>query len=143
MAEVYLARANGPAGWEKECVIKRILPALAVDQQFVQMFLDEARIAARLSHPNIVQIYEFGTVGDHDYFLAMEHVHGVDLQQIFDAESKRNGRIPLPIALRLVSQVAEGLDHAHRATDARGHLLGLVHRDVTPSNVIISFDGVA
>jgi eukaryotic-like serine/threonine-protein kinase len=143
MAEVYLARQSGPAGFEKECVIKRILPNLAVDQQFVHMFLDEARIAARLSHPNIVQIYEFGTVGDHDYFLAMEHVHGVDLQQMFDAETSRNGRIPLPIALRLISQVAEGLDHAHRATDGRGQKLGVVHRDVTPSNVIVSFDGVA
>jgi serine/threonine-protein kinase len=143
MAEVYLARVSGPHGFEKECVIKRILPSLSADQQFVQMFLDEARIAARLSHPNIVQIYDLGTVGANDYFLAMEHVHGVDLQQIVDAESKRNGRVPLPVALRLVSNVAEGLDHAHRATDNRGQPLGIVHRDVTPSNVIVSFDGVA
>src|SRR5438094_3277780 len=121
----------------------RIRPSLSADQQFVQMFLDEARIAARLSHPNIVQIYDLGTVGANDYFLAMEHVHGVDLQQIIDAEAKRHGRVPLPIALRLLSNVAEGLDHAHRATDNRGQALGIVHRDVTPSNVIVSFDGVA
>ena len=142
MAEVYLARQSGPAGFEKECVIKRILPSLAADQQFVNMFLDEARIAARLSHPNIVQIFDLGSIGESDYFLAMEHVHGVDLQQIEEAESQRGGRIPLAIAVRISSNVAEGLEHAHRATDARGKALGLVHRDVTPSNVIVSFDGV-
>jgi len=142
MAEVYLARQSGPAGFEKECVIKRILPSLAADQQFVNMFLDEARIAARLSHPNIVQIFDLGSIGESDYFLAMEHVHGVDLQQIEEAEAQRGGRIPLAIAVRIASNVSEGLEHAHRATDARGKALGLVHRDVTPSNVIISFDGV-
>ncbi len=143
MAEVYLAKQSGPAGFEKECVIKRILPSLAADQQFVQMFLDEARIAARLSHPNIVQIFELGEVGPQDHFIAMEHVHGVDVQQILEAEHARNGRVPLAVALRLCSSVAEGLDAAHRATDGRGHPLGIVHRDVTPSNVIVSFDGVA
>jgi serine/threonine-protein kinase len=143
MAEVYLARQSGPAGFEKECVIKRILPSLAADQQFVNMFLDEARIAARLSHPNIVQIFDLGSVSEGDYFLAMEHVHGVDLQQIEEAEAQRGGRMPLAIAVRIVSNVAEGLEHAHRATDSRGAALGLVHRDVTPSNVIVSFDGVA
>ncbi|MGZ3443107.1 MAG: serine/threonine protein kinase, partial [Polyangia bacterium] len=142
MAEVYLARQSGPAGFEKECVIKRILPSLAADQQFVNMFLDEARIAARLSHPNIVQIFDLGSINEGDYFLAMEHVHGVDLQQIEEAEAQRGGRIPLAIAVKICSNVAEGLEHAHRATDARGHALGLVHRDVTPSNVIVSFDGV-
>jgi eukaryotic-like serine/threonine-protein kinase len=141
MAEVYLARSSGPAGFEKECVIKRILPALALDAQFVQMFLDEARIAARLTHPNIVQMYDLGEIGAHDYFLAMEHVHGVDLQQILEAERARGGRIPLAIALRLCSSVAAGLFHAHNATSARGEPLGLVHRDVTPSNVMVSFDG--
>jgi len=142
MAEVYLARQSGPAGFEKECVIKRILPSLAADQQFVNMFLDEARIAARLSHPNIVQIFDLGSIGEGDYFLAMEHVHGVDLQQIEEAEAHRGGRIPLAIAVRICSNVAEGLEHAHRATDGRNQPLGLVHRDVTPSNVIVSFDGV-
>jgi serine/threonine-protein kinase len=143
MAEVYLARQSGPAGFEKECVIKRILPSLAADQQFVNMFLDEARIAARLSHPNIVQIFDLGSIGEGDYFLAMEYIHGVDLQQIEEAEQKRGGHVPLPIAVRVASHVAEGLEHAHRATDSRGQPLGLVHRDVTPSNVIVSFDGVA
>jgi serine/threonine-protein kinase len=143
MAEVYLARQSGPAGFEKECVIKRILPSLAADQQFVRMFLDEARIAARLSHPHIVQIYDLGKLTEQDYYLAMEHVPGVDLQQIAEAEQRRGGHVPLQIALRLISNIAEGLDHAHRATDARGAPLGVVHRDVTPSNVIVSVDGVA
>src|SRR5437763_2044041 len=114
MAEVYLARASGPAGFEKECVIKRILPSLSTDKQFVQMFLDEARIAARLSHPNIVQIFELGEVGPRDFFLAMEHVNGVDLQQIEDAAEARSELVPLPVAVRLISNVAEGLEHAHR-----------------------------
>jgi serine/threonine protein kinase len=143
MAEVYLARQSGPAGFEKECVIKRILPSLAADQHFVQMFLDEARIAARLSHPNIVQIFDLGTLSEKDYYLAMEHVPGVDLQQVSDAEEERGGRLPLAVALRIISNVAEGLDHAHRATDSRGELLGLVHRDITPSNIIVSVDGAA
>jgi len=143
MAEVYLARASGPAGFEKECVIKRILPSLSTDKQFVQMFLDEARIAARLSHPNIVQIFELGEHAGNDHFIAMEFVHGVDVQQILEAERQRKGRVPLAVALRIVSHVAEGLDAAHRATDPRGQALGIVHRDVTPSNVIVSFDGVA
>src|SRR6476619_3751451 len=122
MAEVYLARQSGPAGFEKECVIKRILPSLAVDQQFVNMFLDEARIAARLSHPNVVQIFDLCRIdngGEGDYFLAMEHVHGVDLQQIEEAEAQRGGRIPLSIAVRIASNVAAGLAPAHRATDGR------------------------
>src|SRR5689334_24134099 len=102
MAEVYLARANGPAGWEKECVIKRILPTLAADQQFVQMFLDEARIAARFSHPNIVQIFDLGQVGDRDFYIAMEYVRGVDLEQILEAERQRSGRVPVPIACRIL-----------------------------------------
>jgi serine/threonine-protein kinase len=139
MAEVYLARQTGPGGFEKQCVIKRMLPQLAVDKQFVQMFLDEARIAAHLAHPNIVQIFDFGQVGA-DYFIAMEYVRGVDLNQLLAASG---GRVPPAIALRLIGAVAEGLDHAHRATDSRGQPLGLVHRDVTPSNVIVSYDGVA
>jgi serine/threonine-protein kinase len=140
---VWLAKQLGPAGFEKDCVIKRILPQLALDQQFVQMFLDEARIAARLSHPNIVQIFDFGEVGNHDYFIAMEYVQGVDLSHLLDIEHNRGGNMPLAIALRIVCNVAEALEAAHRATDGRGQPLGIVHRDVTPSNVMVSFDGVA
>src|SRR5947199_9550864 len=108
MAEVWLAKQLGPQGFEKECVIKRILPQLALDQQFVQMFLDEARIAARLTHPNIVQIFDFGEVGNHDYFIAMEYVHGVDLQHLIELERKRGARMPLQVALRVICNLAEG-----------------------------------
>ena len=143
MAEVFLARQRGPQGFEKECVIKRILPKLAVDEQFVRMFLDEARIAAPLSHPNIVQIFDLGEAAPREYFIAMEYVQGVDLQQIIDAGTQLGQCMPLPIAIRIVSNVAEGLGHAHRAVDGRGQPLGLVHRDISPSNILVSFDGIA
>ncbi len=143
MAEVFLARQRGPQGFEKECVIKRILPKLAADEQFVRMFLDEARIAAPLSHPNIVQIFDLGEAAPREFFIAMEYVNGVDLQQIVDAEATLGQRMPLPIAIRIVSNVAEGLGHAHRATDSNGQPLGLVHRDISPSNILVSFDGIA
>ena len=141
MADIYLARQSGVEGFQKPCVIKRILPQLADDQQFVNMFLDEARIAALLTHPNIVQIFDLGKQ-DGSYFLAMEHVHGEDLTRILDAEQQRGATaLPLPIAMRIIAQVAEGLDYAHHAADEDGHPLGIVHRDVSPPNVIVSYTG--
>src|SRR5262245_21934690 len=141
MADIYLARQSGVEGFQKPCVIKRILPQLADDQQFVSMFLDEARIAALLTHPNIVQIFDLGKQ-DGSYFLAMEHIHGEDLTRILDAERQR-GRTALPenIAIRIIAQVAEGLDYAHHAVDEDGLALGIVHRDVSPPNVIVSYAG--
>src|SRR5207244_6715510 len=117
------------------------LPQLADDQQFVSMFLDEARIAALLTHPNIVQIFDLGKQ-DGSYFLAMEHIHGEDVTRILDGERQR-GRValPLPIATRIIAQVAEGLDYAHHAADEDGQPLGIVHRDVSPPNVIVSYAG--
>ncbi len=145
MADVFLAQHKGPAGFEKECVIKRILPHLAVDQEFVQMFLDEARIAARLSHPNIVQIFDLGQLGG-DYFLAMEFVDGINLEHIMDeARGPQIAQrvLPWPIAVRIVADVAAGLDHAHNVRDSAGRPLLLVHRDVSPSNVMVSWGGAA
>lgn len=143
MADVFLAQQKGPAGFEKECVIKRILPNLALDQGFVNMFLDEARIAARLSHPNIAQIFDLGQV-DGDYFLALEYINGITLERILDTVHQKGTRaLPWPIAVRIVANIAEGLDHAHRATDSSGQPLMLVHRDVSPSNIVVSWDGVA
>jgi serine/threonine-protein kinase len=143
MADVFLAQHKGPAGFEKECVIKRILPHLGMDQDFVQMFLDEARIAARLSHPNIVQIFDLGQV-DGDYFLAMEFIDGVNLEQVLDAErAAGTGALRWPLAVRIVADVAAGLDHAHKSCDSAGRPLGLVHRDVSPSNIMISWGGVS
>src|SRR5215475_2726998 len=136
MADIYLGRQSGVEGFQKPCVIKRILPQLADDQQFVSMFLDEARIAALLTHPNIVQIFDLGK-HDGSYFLAMEHIHGEDLTRILDAEKKRGASaLPLPMAMRIIAQVAEGLDYAHHAADEDGQSLGIVHRDVSPPNVI-------
>jgi serine/threonine protein kinase len=141
MADIYLARQSGVEGFQKPCVIKRILPQLADDQQFVSMFLDEARIAALLTHPNIVQIFDLGKQ-DGSYFLAMEHVHGEDLTRILDAEHQRGATaLPLPMAIRIIAQVAEGLDYAHNAVDEDGQPLGIVHRDVSPPNVIVAYTG--
>ncbi|MCS6914620.1 MAG: serine/threonine-protein kinase [Myxococcales bacterium] len=143
MADVFLAQHRGPAGFEKECVIKRILPHLAQDEAFVHMFLDEARLSARLSHPNIVQIFDLGQQ-DGDYFLAMEFVDGVNLEQVLEEVQRRGEQaLPWPVAVRIVSDVAAGLDHAHNSRDPAGRPLGLVHRDVSPSNIMVSWGGVA
>ena len=146
MADVFLARQLGPGGFQKECVIKRVLPQLAQDpsnQAFVEMFLEEARIAARLSHPNIVHILDFGQI-DGDYFLAMEYVDGVTLESVLEqARTTGQPALPWPIAVRIVSNAAEGLDHAHKAKDSNGSPLLLVHRDISPSNIMVSWDGVA
>jgi serine/threonine-protein kinase len=146
MADVFLARQLGPGGFQKECVIKRVLPQLVQDpsnQAFVEMFLQEARIAARLSHPNIVHILDFGQI-DGDYFLAMEYVDGVTIESVLEkTRSTGQPALPWPVAVRIVSSVAEGLDHAHKAKDSNGSPLLLVHRDVSPSNIMVSWDGVA
>ena len=140
MAEVFLARQRGIAGFEKLLVVKRILPEIAADPEFVTMFLDEARLAASMTHPNLVQIYDLGEVGD-SYFLAMEYVPGPDLLTILRAHGKRGQRMPYEISARILANVAEALSYAHNHKDARGTPLRLIHRDVTPSNVLVSYDG--
>ena len=143
MAQVYLAKQRGPSGFEKELVIKRILPHLASDPSFVQMFLAEATLAARVNHPNIAHIYE---LGDHegDYYIAMEYVAGITLEKILDLARERGQTgLPWPIAVRIIASAAEGLDHAHKARDGEGRLLQLVHRDVSPSNIMVNWEGVA
>ena len=142
MAEVYFAKQRGPSGFEKELVIKRILPHLAADPSFVQMFLAEASLAARVNHPNIAHIYE---LGDHagDYYIAMEYVAGITLEKILDlAKGREQPGLPWPIAARIIASAAEGLDHAHKARDGEGRPLQLVHRDVSPSNIMVSWEGV-
>jgi serine/threonine protein kinase len=140
MAEVFLARQKGLEGFEKLLVIKRILPHLADDAEFVSMFLNEARIAARFNHPNIVQIYDLGKEED-TYFIAMEFIHGEDLGRIMRRAWKQRAWIPVPIALRIVASVCEGLYYAHTKTDEHGNPLKVVHRDISPQNIIVSFDG--
>jgi serine/threonine-protein kinase len=140
MAEIWLARQTGMQGFEKPVVIKRILPHLSTDQVFVKMFLDEARVAACLNHPNIVQIYDLGCV-EGQYFIAMEFVDGVDVSTVLKMGRTRKTPLKLRFTLRIVSQACEGLHHAHFLTDMNGQKLNLVHRDVSPQNILVSYTG--
>ena len=140
MAEVFLAQQRGLEGFDRRVAVKRILPHLADSGDFVRMFLGEAKLAAQLSHPNIVHIYEFGKV-DHDYFIAMEYVDGVHAGQLFKAGETHQKMSPTLIA-RIGADAAAALHHAHELRGAGGKPLGLVHRDVSPANIMISYDGV-
>ena len=139
MAEVFLARQRGPEGFDRRVAVKRILPHLVEDDAFVRMFLDEARLAARLSHPNIVHIYEFGKVEEH-YFIAMEYVGGIHAGELIK-HSARYERMPLALVARLGADACAGLHYAHELEDQSGRPLCIVHRDVSPPNLMISFDG--
>ncbi|HEY1416410.1 MAG TPA: serine/threonine-protein kinase, partial [Myxococcaceae bacterium] len=138
MAEIFLARQEGLEGFEKTVVIKRIRPHLSKQKSFVQMFLDEARLAAQLNHPNIVQIHELGQVDD-SYFIAMEYVFGRDMARIIPKAERMGIAFPAVYALKIASSVCEGLHYAHQRSDAWGNPLHIVHRDVTPENVFVSF----
>lgn len=138
MAEVYLAQRTGPGGFARDLVIKRILPHLAEDQEFVRMFVNEAAILARLTHSNVAQVYDFGRIDD-SYYLAMEYVRGTSLDRLLAVFAGEG--LPIPIAVRIVADTARGLAYAHRATDALGRPLGIVHSDISPSNILISFEG--
>jgi serine/threonine protein kinase len=140
MGQVFLARADGASGFEKLLVIKRVLPHLAEDNEFLQMFLEEARIAARLNHPNLVQIFELGEEGGSSY-LAMEYVPGEDLRRLDRLARSKDQRVPLGLACRIIADAAAGLHHAHLATDAHGQPLQLVHRDVSPQNILVGYSG--
>src|SRR5207237_121733 len=120
MAEIFLAKVAGPAGFEKQVVIKRILPHLVADPLFVRMFLDEARVAAQLSHPPIAQIYDFGRE-DGTYYLAMELVRGPDLRRLVTAISKLHRALPAELCARIAAQAADALDYAHTALGTDGH----------------------
>ncbi len=140
MAEVYLARTSVAQGLNKILVIKKIHTAYARSRQFVTMFVDEAKIALGLNHPNIIQVFDFGAVGD-TYFLAMEYVEGIDLLRLLQEAAKARVRLPYGISTYIVQQVAKGLDYAHRKADEFGQPLGIVHRDISPQNVLLSWDG--
>lgn len=139
MAEVFLCRQSGLGGFDKIVIIKRILPNLLEDPEFVNMFLDEARLAANLNHPNIVQVFEIDEA-DGVPFIVMEFVRGPTLSQVLRT-ALGQGKIHYGHVAKLLSGVCEGLSYAHGATDSSGQPLGLVHRDVSPHNVIISMDG--
>ncbi|WPB81006.1 serine/threonine-protein kinase [Archangium violaceum] len=140
MAQIYLARQRGPEGFEKLLVIKRILPHLAENGDFVRMFLDEARIAARLDHPNIVDIYDLGAQDD-TFFIAMEYIHGEDLRRVWKRAERSGQLIPVPLVCRIMIEACAGLDHAHKQKDAQGKPLGIVHRDISPQNILLTFEG--
>ena len=142
MAEVYLARMSGVGGFTKPVALKLILPHLAADSMFIKMFLDEARLAVALSHDHIAQILDLGEK-EGRYYIAMEFAHGRDLQQISNKTRKTGRLLPLPYAAKIISQIAEGLYYAHTKTNPQGQSLGIVHRDVSPHNVILTFDGTA
>lgn len=140
MAEVFRAKAYGVEGFERVVAVKRILPTIAADTDFITMFIDEAKIAVQLNHANIAQIFDLGKVGS-SYFIALEYVHGLDVRSIFDALAQRGRRVPVAMAAYVAMKICEGLDYAHNRRDASGRPLELVHRDVSPQNMLISFDG--
>lgn len=140
MAEVFLARQKGLEGFEKRVVVKRLLSHLARDEQFVSMFLQEARLAARISHQNVVQVFDLGRAGD-DHFIVMEYVHGWDLSTLARAHASRGLTMPAEIAARLVADIAAGLAAAHGHVDEAGRPLPIVHRDVSPHNVLVATTG--
>ncbi len=140
MAEIFLARQAGLEGFEKTIVIKRIRPHLSKQPNFVKMFLNEAKLAAQLNHPNIVQIYDLGKIGE-SYFIAMEYIFGRDMRRIIPKADALGIPFPMVYALKIASSVCEGLYYAHARTDLYGNALNIVHRDVTPENIFVSFDG--
>src|SRR5581483_10352219 len=141
MAEIWLARQMGLKGFEKVVVIKRISDNYCTDPQFVEMFLDEARIAAQLDHPNIVQIHD---LGEHHgaYYIAMEYLHGEDLATVVRGGVNANELLPYAYAAQIVAHAAEGLASAHNKTGMDGKPLGVVHRDVSPQNIFVTYEGV-
>jgi eukaryotic-like serine/threonine-protein kinase len=142
MAEVYLARQAGAAGFEKLVCLKRILPHLARDKQFVEMFLNEARLAARLDHPNIVSIFDLGEANG-NYFIAMEFIDGPSLRAASKRALERGERLPIAEIVKIVSMAAAGLHYAHDLAGADGKPLGLVHRDISPDNILVHRNGAA
>jgi eukaryotic-like serine/threonine-protein kinase len=139
MAEIFVAiRRDDPDG--RLLALKRLLPTLAEDGEFITMFLDEARLVVQLDHPAILPIHELGKHGD-GYYIAMDYVAGKDLRALLDRSRALREPLPVPIAAHVAARVADALDHAHRKRDAAGRELRVVHRDVSPANVLLGFDG--
>lgn len=140
MAEIFLARSRGMANFGRYVVLKRILPERGTDERWIEMFLDEARLAAQLQHPNIAHVFDLGRLGE-GYFFTMEYVHGANMREVLVRCSQRGHRLPLSTAVAVGVGAAAGLEHAHSRKDANGRPLGIVHRDVSPSNLMLSFEG--
>ena len=140
MAEVWKARMDGVAGFQKTVAIKRILPHLTENEEFERMFVDEAKLAAKLNHPNIIHIYDLGKI-QQDYYIAMEYVEGRDLRSILNLAQRREQKMPHGLAGLIALRLASALEYAHRRRDGEDQDLKLVHRDVSPQNVLISYEG--
>ena len=140
MAEIYLAKQLGPRGFERICAVKLIREVFASSEEHLTMFMDEARIAAQLSHPGLPQIYEFGESGG-NFFLAMEYLAGATLSELLDTARKGGKRLPVPQALKIASLASAALEYAHKRADPHGRPLKIVHRDVSPDNIFVTFDG--
>lgn len=138
MADVYHAQLVGAEGFVKEVAVKKILPQWSHNHEFVEMLVDEAKVLLHLNHSNIVQVLEFNKQ-DETYFLVMEYIHGLDLRTLLKYQEGRY--LPLPIACLIVLEVCKGLKFAHQKKDHKGHSLGIVHRDISPQNIMVSFDG--
>jgi serine/threonine-protein kinase len=142
MATVYLARVSGVGGFQRFVAIKRLHPHLAHEPEFIEMFLDEARLAARIHHPNVVSILEIGAT-DQGYYIVMEYVEGDTLGRLLSRAAQTGQRVPLKVGLRIVIDMLAGLEAAHELTDDDGNPLKIVHRDVSPQNVLVGVDGSA
>jgi eukaryotic-like serine/threonine-protein kinase len=142
MAQVHRAEIHGPHGFRKTVALKRLLPHAATDEELVKLFLDEARLASRLRHPNIAAVYDFGEVAGQNY-MTMELVRGPTLKQLVTHCIETVGLVPFPVIVHLLCEICDALAYAHDLTDETGAPLGIVHRDVSPSNVIVSKDGFA
>jgi len=140
MAEVFVATVHGEAGFSKPVVIKRLHPRLGEDSEFARMLIDEARITAQLTHTNICQVLDLGQV-EGSYFIAMEYIAGEDLRAVLEQHRRQQIFMPVEAAVHVVSELLAGLDYAHRKEDMEGHSLGVVHRDISPQNVLISYEG--
>src|SRR5580698_2256493 len=140
MAEIYLARQKTELGAARLCVVKQILPALAGDGKFSDMLVHEAKLAAQLNHANVVQVFDLGRE-DGRLFIAMEYVEGFDLNDLLRRCSRTKIPFPFELGVHVISEALKGLDYAHRRLDDGGHPLEIVHRDVSPSNLLVSFEG--
>jgi len=140
MAEVWKARMRGVEGFQKTVAIKKILPQMTDNAEFVTMFIDEAKLAAQLNHPNITHIYDLGKIG-REHYIAMEFVEGLNLRSVLNQARAKGQPLPIGLALLIAARLASALDYAHRKRDFDGNELELVHRDVSPQNVLLAYEG--